>query len=189
MRAVAAPAAYFATLFNCTGDVMKSKTSNLWQTTRKVQSDEAGSVLVEFAILMPMLLLVFAVIIEGGRLMWSYQTVIAGVRDASRYLARTTPEDICNSGGSVAGATSALEDIVRQSIDGVSLFPSGITVNSVTPTLSCVVGSYRVSPAPIAQVSASLTVTFPFSGLFSFAGQSLGQITTTIRDQSRIFGT
>lgn len=161
---------------------------SLRKTFRKTLRDDKGTALVEFAILMPILLLVFAVTIEGGRLMWSYQTVAAGVRDASRYLARITPEDICTAGGSVAGTTSDLEDIVRQSINGSSLFPAGITVNSVTPSLSCIVGIYRVSPAPIAQVSASLTVTFPFAGLFSFAGQSLGQITTSITDQSRIYG-
>ena len=150
--------------------------------------NDSGAALVEFTILLPMLLLVFAVIIEGGRLMWSYQTVNAGVRDATRYLARVAPADICTSGGSVAGYTTALETIVRESVDGDSLFPSGITVTSVTPTLSCVAGTYRVSPAPVVQVRAALTVTFPFASVFSFAGQSLTTINTSVTDQNRVFG-
>ena len=151
--------------------------------------NDSGAALVEFAILLPMLLLVFAMIIEGGRLMWSYQTFNAGVRDAARYLARVAPADICTSGGSVAGYTGKLEDIVKETFDGDSIFPSGITVTSVTPTLSCVAGTYRVSPAPVVQVRAALTVTFPFASVFSFAGQSLGTINTSVTDQSRVFGT
>lgn len=151
--------------------------------------DESGAQLVEFALLLPMMFLIFAVIIEGGRLMWSYQTVIAGVRDASRYLARAAAADICSSGGSVAGFTQELEDIVRRSVDGDALFPSGLTVTSVTPALTCVSGTYRVSPAPVVQVTARLTVTFPFAQLFSFGGGTLGTINTSISDSNRVFGT
>ena len=151
-------------------------------------SDCNGVMLVEFAILMPVMLLVFAVMIEGSRLMWSYQSTISGVRDATRYLARVTPLDICTTGGSVAGFTSVLEDIVSKNIDGVSYFPPGVTVNSVTPSLICIAGTYRVSPAPVAQVTASITVNFAFSGLFTLVGGSLSAVTTTITDQSRIFG-
>lgn len=156
---------------------------------RTFLGDESGTALVEFAMLLPMLLLVFAVIIEGGRLMWSYQSVNAGVRDAARYLARIAPGDICSSGGSVGTYTAALEDIVRQKSGGGSIFPSKITVDSVLPTLTCVAGSYRVSPAPVVEVTVTMTITFPFAGLFAFNGQSLGTLTKTVSDQSRVFGT
>ncbi len=155
----------------------------------RLKADESGAALVEFAILLPMMLLVFAVIIEGGRLMWSYQSVNAGVRDAARYLARVAPADICTAGGSVAGYGSDLETIVRETIGGNSIFPSKITVNSVTPSLNCVAGTYRISPAPVVQVTASMTIQFPFSGLFDLNGQTLGTMTKTISDQSRVFGT
>jgi hypothetical protein len=52
-----------------------------------------------------------------------------------------------------------------------------------------VVGTYRVSPAPVAQVTANVTITFPFAGIFALVGGSLGQITTDVTDSSRIFGT
>lgn len=151
--------------------------------------DQSGAALVEFAMLLPMLLLVFAVMIEGSRLMWSYQSTISGVRDATRYLARVAPLDICTSGGSVAGYQADLMAIVSQNINGVTIFPAGITVNSVTPSLTCTPGAYRVSPSPVVQVSANITVTFAFSGLFTLAGSSLSDVTTTISDQSRVFGT
>lgn len=153
---------------------------------RKCQS---GAALVEFALLLPILLLLFAVAIEGGRLLWSYQTVVAGVRDATRYVARVAPQNICSSGGTLAGFTTDVERIVRQSIDGDTLFPAGVTVTSVTPALTCTPGIYRVSPAGIVQVTADLTVTFPFAGIFTFSGQTLNTVTTSVADQSRIYGT
>lgn len=155
----------------------------------RFRRDETGAQLVEFALVLPMMLLVFAVIIEGGRLMWSYQAVAAGVRDATRYLARVAPRDICSSGGSVAGYEAALTGIVRNSASGEALFPSGILVNSVTPSLECYTGSYRSSEAPVVGVTAALRVTFPFAGLVSFAGGgTLGTIDTSVSDQARVYG-
>jgi Flp pilus assembly protein TadG len=172
-----------------TGDAM----TGLFHITRAVKRfhrNDEGVALVEFAILLPMLVLVFAVIIEGGRLMWSYQSAAAGVRDAARYLARVAPSNICTSGGSVAGYTAMLETIVRTRTGGAAIFPTGITINSVTPGLICdVSGTYRISPTPVATVSASLTVTFPFAPLFQLSGQSLTTISATITDQSKVYGT
>lgn len=161
--------------------------ARIYTSLRRMLRNDSGAALVEFAILLPLILLVFAVVIEGGRLMWAYQSVNAGVRDASRYLARIAPESVC-SGGSLAAYQPTLESIVRNRIDGASFLPSGITVNAVTPSLTCVAGTFRVSPAPVAQVTASLTVTFPFAGVVAFAGGALGTVTTSISDQSRVYG-
>ena len=157
----------------------------------RLHRDDRGTQLVEFTILMPTLLLVFAVIIEGGRLMWSYQSVAVGVRDASRYLSRAIPSDICDSGGSVAGWSGTVTTIVRQNLDGEAIFPVGITVDAVTPTLICAGAGagYRVDNVGVVQVRADLTVTFPFAPLFQFAGQNLTTINTSVTDQSRVFGT
>ncbi|WP_204115200.1 TadE/TadG family type IV pilus assembly protein [Shimia biformata] len=155
---------------------------------RSFAKDQKGAALVEFGLMLPILILLFAMVVEGGRLMWSYQTVVAGVRDATRYVARVAPQNICSSGGNLAGFTTDVERIVRESVSGDSLFPTGITVTGVTPGLTCVVGTYRVSPAGIVEVTADLQVTFPFAGGFTFAGQTLATITTSIADQSRIYG-
>ena len=157
----------------------------LWRFARA----EEGAALVEFAIALPMMLLVFAVIVEGSRLMLSFQSAISGVKDATRYLARVVPSDVCATGGTVSGYSTQLLTIVSQSTSGASVFPSAVTVNSVTPSLACVTGTYRVSPAPVAQVTANVTITFPFAGLFTLVGSSLGQITTDVTDSSRVFGT
>jgi len=160
----------------------------LKSTLREFSHSQSGAALVEFAIILPMMLIIFAVIIEGSRLMISFQSAISGVRDATRYLARVVPADICTTGGSIAGYTTQIQTIVGQSTSGNSVFPSYVTLNSVAPAYSCVAGTYRISPAPIAQVTANISISFPFAGVFTLVGITQGQITTSIIDSSRIYG-
>ena len=155
---------------------------------KRFARNDDGAILVEFGLVMPVMLLLLAVTLESARLMWSYQSVIAGVRDASRYLSRVTPADICTSGGSVAGLTTTLKSIVEQDINGNNLFPSSVTVNSVTPSLSCVSGTYRMHPAPVGQVSANITIQFPLGGILTLFGSGATSVTTDVADTSRIFG-
>lgn len=150
--------------------------------------DETGTALVEFAIALPMMLLVFAVIVEGSRLMLSFQAAISGVRDATRYLSRVASANICATGGSVSGYSTVLQTIVAQSVSGNSVFPSAVTVNSVTPSIACVTGTYRVSPAPVASVTANVTVNYPFAGVFTLFGGSLAAVNTNVTDSSKVFG-
>ena len=158
------------------------------KTRNRFSADEGGAILVEFAIVMPVMLLFLALTLEASRMMWSYQTVIAGVRDAGRYLARVTPADICSTGGSVADLSSTLKDIVEKDISGSALFPANITVNSVTPSFSCVAGTYRVSPAPVGKVNANVTIQFPMGEFLSLFGSGISSVTTDVADSSRIFG-
>lgn len=142
----------------------------------------------EFALVLPMLILLFAVIVEGGRMMWSYQTVANGVRDAARYLGRIAPADVCTTGG-LAAHTGSLEGIVRNSSSGATLFPDARQVTVTSVTAACVEGSGWPGIDPVVEVSAQVTITLPFGSLFSITGgDALGPITTTIRDRTRVFG-
>lgn len=151
-------------------------------------ADECGAILVEFAIVMPLMILFFAVTVELARMMWGYQTAIGGVRDATRYLARITPFDICDTAGSVGVTATKLKAIVEKDINGTGLFPTKLTINSVTPSYACVTGTYRHNPVAVGVVTASLTIEFPLSGIMSLFGGSLPTVTTTVTDRSRIFG-
>lgn len=155
---------------------------------RKFSRNQDGAALVEFAIILPMMLIIFTVIVEGSRMMISYQAAISGVRDATRYLSRVVASDVCTTGAPITGYTTKIQTIVGQSATGNSVFPSYITINSVTPTYSCVAGTYRISPAPIAQVTANISIDFPFAGLFTLVGLTQSQITTNITDSTRIYG-
>ena len=154
---------------------------------RFVRADD-GVALIEFAVVLPMMLLVFAVIIEGSRMMLSYGSAINGVRDATRFLARTMATNVCTAGGSVTGYSTQLRTLVTQGVTGNSVFPSSVTIDSVAPSYRCVSGTYRGGAVPVAQVTATITIAFPFSGLFTLVGGTLPTLTTTVTDQARVFG-
>ena len=156
--------------------------------TRQFARDERGASLVEFGVILPFMLLMLVLMIEAGRFLWSYQVALEGVRDAGRYLARVAPVDICLNSGSVTSFEPTLLGIVSNNSGGASLFPQYVTVNSVTATHTCVSGSYRINPTPVATVTASLTIDFPFSGITTMFGDGRTSLTATITDQARIFG-
>ena len=151
---------------------------------------EEGAVLVEFAVSLPLILILAFLSVESMRLFWSYQAAIAGVRDATRYLARIAPADLCTTGGSVAGYASQLEAIVESTISGAALFPAGVTVTSLTPSHTCVTSlALRQASVPVATVSANVSITMPFSQVLRvIGGAPAASINTTVRDQARVYG-
>ena len=155
---------------------------------RRFRRDESGAALVEFALILPVLLLFFAVTIEGSRMMWSYQATIAGVRDATRFLGRSVQTNICSNGASLAAWEARVTDIVRDTTDGSPLFPASITVDRVVPTLTCFGGGYHLATTPVATVTADLTITWPFAGVLSLFGATLPTTRTQVADTGRIFG-
>lgn len=181
------PGASSMMLCGCIGDLMRVVSLISKRLARFCRS-ESGVALTEFAIILPMTLLVFAIVIEGARMFWSYQTAIAGVRDATRYVARVAPADICETGGSIAAYSGDVGTIVRENIAGQTLFPSGISVTSVNATLNCYTGTYRLAQVSVVQVSATLSITFPFASLMAFAGHTQPAITTRIADEHRVLG-
>jgi Flp pilus assembly protein TadG len=156
---------------------------------RFIRRDDGGA-LVEFAISLPLILILAFLTVESMRLFWSYQAAIAGVRDATRYLARIAPDDICTAGGSVSGYASQLESIVETTITGASLFTSGVSVTSLTPALTCVTGlGLRQASVPVATVSANVSISMPFSQILRIVGGTpAATINTTVRDQARVYG-
>lgn len=155
---------------------------------QRFDREDDGAILLEFALVLPIFLLFIGFSAEFGRVLWSYQSTIAGIRDASRYLARVAPIDICLNGGNLNGYSTALKNIVENDQYGASIFPNSITINSVVGSLSCVPGAFRIPEVPVATVTANVTVTFPLAGMLSMFGNNLTTSTTTVTDQARIFG-
>ena len=168
---------------------------------RRFSRRDDGVALVEFAIFLPIFLLAFFVIVEFGRTFFNYQGAVSGVRDATRFAARTLDADICagevdGGGGVLAIATGDSDDIymtiVRSSLFNESgVMPTNIRVRRVVSSYRCVVrpGSYRQAEVPIAQIRARLEITLPLGDILELNGQPvLDQIVTDISDESRVFG-
>ena len=157
-----------------------------WQFWRR----EDGAILVEFAVSLPLILILAFLSVESMRLFWSYQAAIAGVRDATRYLARIAPADLCTTGGAVTGYATQLRGIVQTTISGAAIFPAGVTVTSLTATHTCVSSlSLRQARVPVATVSANVSITMPFSQILRVIGANpSATINTTVRDQARVYG-
>lgn len=58
-----------------------------------MQRRQAGVALVEFALILPFLLLLSITAVELGRAIWQYELLTKSVRDAARYLSLQTPGD------------------------------------------------------------------------------------------------
>jgi hypothetical protein len=160
-------------------------------TIKRFFTDDCGAALVEFALILPMMLLCLALCFEGARTLWAYQATIAGVRDASRYLSRVVDADICAKTTSVASWDAALREIVISARDGGTVFPGGVDVSAVYGSLTCLSG-YRTltsgGKAAVITVTANLNIDYPFAGIFALVGVDLERVETSVRDQARVIG-
>jgi hypothetical protein len=84
---------------------------------------------------------------------------------------------------------AAVTKIVSKDMLDGAVLPSSVTVNSVSPVYSCRVGTYRTNPAPVARVTASLTLSIPLAALFQNFVTIPTTITTTVSGETRVFGT
>ena len=150
--------------------------------------DQSGAAFIEFGIMLPMLLLLFGVAVEGTRTFWSYQTTLTGVREAARYLSRAVDANICATGGSTTAWDPTLGAIVRESLSGEALIPSGVSVGQVSSTLTCTASGFRGGLVGVATVTASLSISLPFSGLFTQSGENKAGLSTSISDSARVLG-
>lgn len=159
---------------------------------QRFAAGERGATAVEFAILLPLMMVVLAAVIEGARIYWNYQSAVSGVRDAARYLARVTNDDICPSATGRADAATIANDIVRRNMGSGStnLFPVGVTlVGMPAVTYSCLTVSGISDQVPVVQVQASIQIALPLEPLFDyFITFVANPVTSTITDQSRVYG-
>jgi Flp pilus assembly protein TadG len=160
---------------------------------------EDGSALVEFAISLPLILVVSFGTIDSMRLFWSYQAAVAGVRDAARYVARMAPDNICTTGASLADHLSARSVNPTTIIDSTlfanaagsrAVYTGGVTITNVTTGITCVSTlGLRQANVPVVRVSADMNITMPFSGILVLVGgNGFGTITTRIIEDARVFG-
>lgn len=164
--------------------------ARIWHRLAALAGNGEGTALVEFAVSLPLILVVSYGAIDSMRLFWSYQAAVAGVRDAARYMARVAPDDICATGGSLSAYEPRLASIIDSTIDDGALYPAGAAIGNVRATLTCETGlGLRQATVPVVTVSADLGVQLPMTGVLTLIGGSgFGTLTTTITEQARIYG-
>ena len=153
----------------------------------RFRRDEGGAVIVEFALTLPLMLVLFAFIVESGRTFWAYQSAVAGVRDATRYVGRAD-ERTCDDGdvvGTPQVSDAALLEIVNRGLRG-GVIAQPITINTVTGDYECSEENGFV----IATVAAQATLQLPFTGIFRLVVEDsdLGEIAVALSDSTRMFG-
>jgi len=157
--------------------------AHLLRAIRRFVRRDDGVALVEFALLFPMMLLIFAVIIESSRTFWAYQSVISAVRDATRYAARAADTGMCPGGGTLTALQPRVAELVNASI-----MPGAVTITNITTSADCTGNiGLRTSDMPVATVTAELRIDMPFAGIFRLAGSNLGAITTSVSNSTRIY--
>lgn len=159
-----------------------------------------GATAVEFALLMPVMMVCFGVIVEGARIYWTYQGAVSGVRDAARYVARITEPDICDGlptgvllpEDSLIANVAALRRIEANIRTGgaENLFPLGVRITGISTRLRCVpTPGHTQDVTPVAVVAARVQVDLPFGEVFEFFGaRENSRMVSWITDQARIYG-
>jgi Flp pilus assembly protein TadG len=170
------------------------------QSIRFLARDDRGAALVEFTIILPVLLALFVLLTEGGRVMWYHQLVSKSVRDATRYLTRVaTAEQLCPTTGGVnlvpAGYLANARNLaMRGSLDPSQPFLNAIWTDLTTlqARVDCITngGAYRgASRIPLITVTATVPVDFASARLLTMTGSTPQTLLTfEITDQARHYG-
>lgn len=88
-------------------------------TKRTLHHRQRGVALIEFALILPLLLILSILTFEFGRALYQYNTVVKSVRDAVRYLSVQTPG---------TKKTEAKKLVVYGKVDGVAGTDQALTI-------------------------------------------------------------
>lgn len=149
----------------------------------RLHRDERGTLVTEFAVTLPILLVFLFGFMGMGQLLWYHHIVTEGVRDGTRYLSRVatpTADPYLTRGKNLAmkGITGS----------GGSVFYFWTDPGSITVTQTSVANpsnAFRESGAvPVVRMTASVTVSLP---VLSFIGLDPSVVYTVV-DEARWIG-
>jgi Flp pilus assembly protein TadG len=163
---------------------------------RRFLTDTFGTAAVEFALIVPLLVILLFVGTEAGHFVWTQHKLTDAVRDGARYASRLRIEQVCN------GATSVLADpslarvklITRTGqLDNNAAGPvvPGWTPAQVAVTINCQsfvnTGIYTDLNAagPIVTVRAS---NVPYPSLFNLLGGISGAVNLNAKASAAVIG-
>jgi hypothetical protein len=142
--------------------------------------NEAGAAMVEFSLLAPFLFALAFGIAEFGHMLYQYQLVVEGLRDAGRYLARVDPTDATNQSNAanlaVTGTTDGTGElrVAGWEADDIEFDP--LEVDNTA-------GDYR-GPETMYVVRVETTFNYDDVGLLSALG--LGAISIDASHEQRV---
>lgn len=162
--------------------------------------DDSGSPSVEFALILPAMLVLMFGGMEAGHFAWTQHKLVKAVREGARYASRLPVEQYC------AGATAQFDTDAETNIKAVTVTGSlpaaggeasgppavpGLTPAKVTVTPVCVAfvdtGIYSElgNAGPIVTVAASGV---PYPSLFEQLGVIDGSFTLAARSSAAVIG-
>ncbi|MEM9626550.1 MAG: TadE family protein [Pseudomonadota bacterium] len=158
---------------------------------RPFSADEGGGPLVEMAVILLPFLLIFAILIEGGNLLWRHQISLKAVRDTTRYVSRAPLlfNDACALNGTVLTATTTsakLLGVTGSLTGGTPLVPNWTVDNIQIPTPVVL----RADPClVVVQAIADVQLPLPFAPILQlFNPEQSDTLTFSVADQARWLG-
>jgi len=105
---------------------------------KRLLADHEGSAAVEFALVLPFMVLLCFAFVGAGRLFWNYHIAVSSVRDAARYAARLP---MTCAGMTNAGDVTYIQNLTRTGTrdgSGAPLIANWTSNATVVVTVSCV---------------------------------------------------
>lgn len=157
------------------------------QELRSLRRDTKGSALVEAALILPVLIALIFGVFEFSWLICQQHMIVSGVRDAARYIARSSrPNDPAIKLSAKYLATTGAIDGALQRVSGWKVDDVVIDYTFLNnPRGGDGLTNFR-GGALIESVSVSTTFSVPSLGFFAFLG--LSPPTFTVSHQERIIG-
>jgi Flp pilus assembly protein TadG len=98
----------------------------------------AGNAMVEFALVLPLFLLLTFGVLDFGRLFWTQETLSYALREAGRYA--VTGQHMTSTNGTTETRVQSIINIAKQYSAGIDV--SQITVNTLNPSTGGVTTNY-----------------------------------------------
>lgn len=159
--------------------------------TMHLLSDERGGPLAEMAVLLLPFMVIIAMVIEGGNILWRHQIALKATRDTTRYLSRVPlllDESCTIDGGVLALASASAKTLGISGIldGGAPLIPNWTNGNITVPAPSVVSTDPCIA---VVQAVASVDLPLPFAPIFQIIDPNQSSsISFSVADQARWSG-
>lgn len=159
--------------------------------TKTFIADDRGGPLVEMAVLLLPFMLLIAMVIEGGNILWRHQIALKAARDTTRYISRKPLlfDETCALDGTVLAAAT---------VEAKTLGISGLLAGGPPLIANWTEANIEVTPPAIitanpclaiVQTSASVDLPLPFAPIFQLVDPDQADtVSFSVADRARWLG-